>query len=154
MILSLRTLLLGLTMLAILAVTLVEQVLEFRQRLREGQEQTAAQTRLLTSAGAPLLVSSLVVGDLATVEQTLRNINRDFAWREVKLYEPDGRRLILDATPPFVLESSAPSWFRRLLGPPPGETRIELAADPVVYAVLAVTPSSRNLENALWQGLG
>jgi hypothetical protein len=61
----LRGLLLGLTSIALSGMVAAEAALELRQRVRE---QVQAQTRLLSSAGAPLLLNALVVGDLATVE--------------------------------------------------------------------------------------
>jgi len=150
---SLRGLLLGLTSIALIGMVAAESVLELRNRVRETESQLQAQTRLLSSAGAPLLLNALVVGDLATVEQTLRNINPDGVWRQVRLYEPDGRRVILDASPLVVPGSGAPGWFRWLVTRSPTETRIRIAAEPVVYAILAVTPSSRQLEDALWSGI-
>ena len=57
------------------------------------------QTQRLASAGVPLLLNALVVGDLASAEQTLDNLNVDMVWRDVRLYESDGHTLILDASP-------------------------------------------------------
>ena len=51
------------------------------------------QTERLATAAGPLLLDSLVVGDLARAEQTLRNLNADSVWSLVTLYEADGRRL-------------------------------------------------------------
>ena len=108
------------------------------------------QTQRLASAGVPLLLNSLVVGDLASAEQTLDNLNVDMVWRDVRLYESDGHTLILDASPRHQRVSSVPAWVRRLMPIKVTETRIPIAADPVVYAVLAVTPSSAPLEAELW----
>ena len=107
-------------------------------------------TQRLASAGVPLLLNSLVVGDLATAEQTLDSLNVDGAWRDVRLYESDGRTLILDTSPQHPRVSSVPAWVRRLMPIRLRETRIRIAADPVVYAVLAVRPSSAALEAELW----
>ena len=90
---SLRSLLLGLTSIALVGMVAAEAALELRQRVRAAESQVETQTRLLSSAGAPLLLNALVVGDLATVEQTLRSINPDRVWQHVRLYEPDGQRL-------------------------------------------------------------
>ena len=150
---SLRGLLLSLTSVALVGMVVAEAALELRQRAQEAELQIQAQTRLLTSAGAPLLLNALVVGDLATVEQTLRSVNTNGVWRQVRLYEPDGRRLIMDASPLVVPRSDAPAWFGRLVARSPGETRIRIAAEPVTYAVLAVTPSSSQLVDPLWTSI-
>jgi signal transduction histidine kinase/ActR/RegA family two-component response regulator/HAMP domain-containing protein len=148
--LRLRTLLLGLTGLAILGVTLGELALTFNERRRAAETRLLAETRRLMAAERPLLLNALVVGDLATAEQTLRQINADVVWRRVILYEPDGRRPMLDASPASLPDSNAPALLRRLLAFDPAEERTPIAADPVVYAVLAVTPASHRLESEVW----
>ena len=146
--LSLRTLLLGLTGLAIVAVDAGRAGRwTFNERIRRREARLAAQTQRLTAAGAPLLLNALIVGDLATAEQTLRHINADVVWRRVVLYEPDGRRPMLDASPAGLPATDAPPWSAHACAFDPAEHRARIAADPVVYAVLAVTPSSHRLES-------
>ena len=110
--LRLRTLLLGLTGLAILAVTLGELVVTLNERSQAAEARLAAETTRLMAAGTPLLLNALIVGDLATAEQTLRELNADVVWARVALYEPDGRRLMLDASPAGLPESDAPRILR------------------------------------------
>jgi two-component system cell cycle sensor histidine kinase/response regulator CckA len=148
--LSLRTLLLALTGLAILAVTLGELALTLNERRQAAEARLEAETTRLMAAGAPLLLNALIVGDLATAEQTLRQINADVVWRRVVLYEPDGRRPMLDASPGRLPVSNAPALLRAVLGFDPPERRTPIASDPVVYAVLAVTPASHRLESDVW----
>jgi len=91
-----------------------------------------------------------VVGDLARAEQTLRNLNMESVWSRVLLYESDGRRVIFDASPADVRRSRAPRWLKQLVPVTLPEHRVPIAAAPVVYGVLAVTPSVESLENELW----
>jgi PAS domain S-box-containing protein len=147
---SLRAMLLGFTGLAVLTVELSGLGFELRERITAGETRIAAQSQRLTSAVAPLLLNTLVVGDLATAEQTLRDINRDSVWREARLMEPDGQRLIVDASPPPAPPTGAPGWLRSLLRIDLSETRTRVATGSLEYAVLVVQPSSASLESELW----
>jgi two-component system sensor histidine kinase/response regulator len=148
--LRLRTALVALTGTAIVCVMLGGLAISLRERVTAAHHRVAVQTQRLASAGGPLLLNALVVGDLATVEDTLENLNFDKVWREVRLYEEDGRTLILDASPPQGPAAGAPSWIAWLLPTGVEETRIPIKAHPVVYGVLAVKPSSTSLEAELW----
>ena len=151
--LRLRTLLLGLTSVAIATVELGQIPFDIQDRVAAAKVNLATQTQQLATAGAPLLLNALVVGDLATAEQILHHLNADLLWRKVILYESDGRELILDASPASLPPSDAPRWLGRLLPIDLSESRLQIASGPRVYAVLAVTPSSRKLEDELWAGI-
>jgi signal transduction histidine kinase/CheY-like chemotaxis protein len=148
--LSLRTLLLGLTGLALLGVTSGDLALTVRERGHAAEERMLAETRLLMAAGRPLLLSALVVGDLATAEQTLRELNAHLVWRHVVLYEPDGLRVMLDASPPSPADTRVPALLRWALSIDTLQQRTPIAAGPVVHAILAVTPSPERHENNVW----
>ncbi len=91
---SLRTLLLGLSSVAIVSVTLGGLAVNLRERSTAAQVRLAEQTERLAAAAGPLLLDSLVVGDLARAEQTVRNLNTESVWSQIGLYESDGRRVI------------------------------------------------------------
>jgi PAS domain S-box-containing protein len=148
---SLRTLLLGLTSLAVVAVTLGDLAVSVKTRTDTAAYHLAENTQRLLAASKPLLLGALVVGDLASAEQTLHNLNAGRVWKHVRLYEPDGHTLIFDASPQADSQATAPGWFRRLLLLDLSEARIEITAPPTVYGVLAVVPSAEELERALWQ---
>ena len=147
---SLRTLLLGLSSVAIVTVTLGGLAVNLRDRSTAAHVRLSEQTERLATAAGPLLLDSLVVGDLARAEQTLRNLNMESVWSRVLLYESDGRRVIFDASPADVRRSRAPRWLKQLVPVTLPEHRVPIAAAPVVYGVLAVTPSVESLENELW----
>jgi CheY-like chemotaxis protein len=63
-----------------------------------------------------VLGGALVVGDLATAEQTLRTMNLNQAWREAKLYEADGEKVILDVSPANGVIGGMAEMLRRLIG--------------------------------------
>jgi signal transduction histidine kinase/ActR/RegA family two-component response regulator len=147
---SLRALLLGLSSVAIVTVTLSGLAINLRDRSTAARMRLSEQTERLAAAAAPLLLDSLVVGDLARAEQTLRSLNAESVWSRVALYESDGRRLIVDASPDNVRHSDAPPWVRHLVPVTLPEHRAAITAAPVVYGVLAVTPSVQSLESDLW----
>ena len=147
---SLRPLLLGLSSVAIVSVTLGGLAVNLRDRSTAAQVRLAEQTERLAAAAAPLLLDSLVVGDLARAEQTVRNLNTESVWSQVRLYESDGHRIILDASPLRLRQSHAPRWLKQLVPVTLAEHRVAIAATPVTYGVLAVTPSVESLENELW----
>ena len=147
---SLRALLLGLSSVAIVTVTLSGLAVSLRDRSTAATVRLGEQTERLATAAAPLLLDSLVVGDLARAEQTLRNLNAESVWSRVALYESDGRRLIFDASPDNLRRSDAPRWVKQLVPVTLAEHRVPISASPVVYGVLAVTPSLQSLESELW----
>ena len=147
---SLRTLLLGVSSVAIVVVTLSGLAVNLRDRSNAARVRLSEQTERLATAAAPLLLDSLVVGDLARAEQTLRNLNADSVWSLVTLYESDGSRLIFDASPQNLRRSEAPRWVKHLVPVTLEEHRVPITAPPVVYGVLAVTPSVQSLESELW----
>src|SRR5262249_45791228 len=85
----LRTLLLVLTSVAIAVLELGQIPFDIRERVAAAKVNLATQTQQLATAGAPLLLNALVVGDLATAEQILHHLNADLLWRKVVLYEND-----------------------------------------------------------------
>jgi signal transduction histidine kinase/CheY-like chemotaxis protein len=131
-------------------VTLGGLAVNLRDRSTAARVRLDEQTEQLAAAAAPLLLDSLVVGDLARAEQTLRNLNGESLWSRVTLYERDGRRLIFDASPTNLRRSDAPRWLKQLIPVQLEEHRVAIAAAPVVYGVLAVTPSRQSLETELW----
>jgi signal transduction histidine kinase len=135
---------------AIVTVTLSGLVVNLRDRSSATQMRLSEQTERLAGAAGPLLLDSLVVGDLARAEQTLRSMNTDLVWSRVRLYEGDGRRVILDTSPAHERHPGAPTWVRHLVPVTMTEHRVAIAAPPVVYGILAVTPSLQSLETELW----
>jgi two-component system sensor histidine kinase/response regulator len=148
---SLRTLLLGLTSLAVVLVTLGDLAVNVKMRMDTAESHLQENTQRLLSASRPLLLNALVVGDLASAEQTMRNLNAGRVWRQARLYEPDGRTLIFDASPGKRTDRHVPEWFGRLLALDLSEARVEITAPPTVYGVLAVVPSAEEVGRALWQ---
>ncbi len=147
---SLRTLLLGISSVAIVVVMLSGLAYNLRERSNAARMRLGEQTERLAAAAAPILLDTLVIGDLARAEQTLRNLNVESVWSRVALYESDGVRLIFDASPDDLRQADVPRWVKHLVPVRLNEHRVPIVAPPVVYGVLAVTPSLESLESDLW----
>jgi signal transduction histidine kinase/CheY-like chemotaxis protein len=147
---SLRTLLLGISSVAIVVVMLSGLAYNLRERSNAARMRLGEQTERLAAAAAPILLDTLVIGDLARAEQTLRNLNVESVWSRVALYESDGVRLIFDASPEDLRQADVPRWVKHLVPVRLNEHRVPIVAPPVVYGVLAVTPSLESLESDLW----
>jgi hypothetical protein len=83
---SLRTLLLGLTSLAVVVVTFCDLAISVKMRTDTAEAHLTENTQRLLAASRPLLLNALVVGDLASAEQTILNLNAGRVWRLVRLY--------------------------------------------------------------------
>jgi two-component system CheB/CheR fusion protein len=149
---SLRTLVLGITSVAIVAVMGGGLAVEIRQRVRAAEVRLAENSQRRAAGTLPLLTDALVIGDLATAEQILRKVNADGTWRRVQVLEPNPStpRVMLDASPASSRESTTPEWFRTLLPIPRPVHRHVITVDPVVYGVLVVQASAISVENDLW----
>jgi signal transduction histidine kinase/CheY-like chemotaxis protein len=147
---SLRTLLLGISSVAIVVVMLSGLAYNLRERSNAARMRLGEQTERLAAAAAPILLDTLVIGDLARAEQTLRNLNVESVWSRVALYESDGVRLIFDASPEDLRQADVPRWVKHLVPVRLNEHRVPIVAPPVVYGVLGVTPSLESLESDLW----
>jgi signal transduction histidine kinase/CheY-like chemotaxis protein len=147
---SLRALLLGISSVAIVVVMLSGLAYNLRERSNAARMRLGEQTERLAAAAAPILLDTLVIGDLARAEQTLRNLNVESVWSRVALYESDGVRLIFDASPDDLRQADVPRWVKHLVPVRLNEHRVPIVAPPVVYGVLAVTPSLESLESDLW----
>ena len=147
---SLRRLLLIPSAAAIVLITLSALVVMLKIRHDAVEARATAQSQAMMHASAPVLLSALIVGDLAAAEQTLHSLNADGFWTDVRLYEADGKRVIIDVSPP---RAEANGW-RQLLPVTLTESRLAIAAAPVTYGILAVRPSSAGLQRELWAEIG
>jgi PAS domain S-box-containing protein len=148
--LSLRTLVLGVTSVALVAVMGGGLLVDLRQRVKGAEGRLAEDSQRLAAGTLPLLVDAFVVGDLATAEQILRRVNAGGVWRRVQILEPSTSRVVLDASPAAERASNAPEWFRALLTIALPVHRHVIKVDPVVYAVLVVEASAAAVERDLW----
>jgi signal transduction histidine kinase/CheY-like chemotaxis protein len=147
---SLRSLVLGLTGLAIVVVMGGELAIDLRRRVEATEVRLAQDSQRIAGSTLPLLVDALIIGDLATTEQILRKVNRDGLWRRVQILDPAAPRLLIDASPPTERSSAAPQWFQWLLPVAVPAHREVIGVDPTVYGVLVVEASPSGVQDDLW----
>ena len=141
---------LALIALAIVAVGLPGLLFDLHQQRGQEAQRLAAKGRLLADSVAPLLVNALVVGDLATAEQSLRGANASGFFREIALYEADGHRPMLNVSPREAAVLTVPAWFAAWLAVPAFRIELPIEAGSVRYALLRLTPDVSPITQRLW----
>ncbi|MBI5921643.1 MAG: diguanylate cyclase [Betaproteobacteria bacterium] len=113
---------------------------------------TEQHTNQMVDLVEPLLVGSLVVGDLATVQQSLRNMVSEGSLSSVIIADPSTNAPILFARSRLKTgdTQTVPTWFGFLAGEPPKPVKRRLAAGGVAYADLIANPSYQRLLSTLW----
>ncbi|MBI5331059.1 MAG: response regulator [Betaproteobacteria bacterium] len=148
--LSLRTIMLGLIALATLGLTLPGLGWLMHNRIEQEREDLLMQARRLTAGAAPLLVNALVVGDFATAEQTLAQLNRDHFFARLSLIEPEGAGEMIGTPRLAARHDGAPAWFGALLGATAVSVRVPIESGSQRYAVLLAEPDLAGARTALW----
>jgi HAMP domain-containing protein len=106
-----------------------------------------SKSRLLADSLAPILVNALVVGDLATAEQTLRGVNASGFFRVLALDDPHTARPMLDISSTDTASSSAPAWFVAM---PDVRLAVPIEAGGAQYALLRLEPDASVVRQMLW----
>ncbi|MEY3218907.1 MAG: hypothetical protein RIT27_264 [Pseudomonadota bacterium] len=151
---SLRQRILGLFLLSIIAIALIGVTLALRDLVRKARTEIQEQTRALTVAMLPMLNNTLVIGDLATVEQTFEGLVKDMRIQRLMLLDANDRRPLIDViekrnTPHYF----TPHWFQSLFNMkiPPYEHTIQIGG--VNYGIMLVEISTDPLAHEIWQSV-
>lgn len=149
---SLHRLLITISGFSVLVVTLIALAVMLYHELKEIPQLAEQHTNQMVDLAEPLLVGSLVVGDLATVQQTLRNMVGEGSLSSVILADPATNAPILFARSRMKAAAvhSPPAWFEFLVGEPLKPVRRRLAAGGVTYAVLIANPSNQGVLSTIW----
>lgn len=141
--------------LVVLAVTIpvftVHETTVIVGEIRAVSEHTAADTRATAAATIPLLKSAMIVGDLATAQETLDNIMRHGQFRSLGLVDQSGANTLLQGkTETSAVPEATPEWFVNWL-----DVRFAAQTFPVVaggtrYGSLIAEPSSQFLVAEIW----
>ncbi|MBL8486562.1 MAG: response regulator [Rhodocyclaceae bacterium] len=150
--LGLQARLLMLTAIAVGAVALLGLGMLVRDRADFERRHAAEQARSVVEALAPSLRNALVVGDLATVQETFDAVVRERALRSLRLLETRTRATILEATDPGGTDAdTAPAWFRALLDDVDVTEEFVVQAGGVAYGILRVEMSGEASMLQLWR---
>ncbi|MBS1158921.1 MAG: hypothetical protein H6R15_1340 [Proteobacteria bacterium] len=149
---TLQQRLLAAVLISAIPVFAVHFALQVITDLHTASARAAANTQDIAAAAIPLLQSTLIVGDLATAQETLDNIMRHGQFRRLRLLDGSGSKLLAEgrAGRPAAL-SRTPEWFvaRLDLRFPPQQ--FVIAAGGSNYGTLLAEPSPLFLVADIWQ---
>ncbi len=147
---SLQWRILALATAVVACVSLLGLVLVIKDRLDAGHRQFQESTRDVALALRPVMQNSLVIGDLATIQEALESIAHEGHLRHIRLIKSADRSIILEVSSGTQDETDAPAWFAALIGHRPmlNETRIVLGG--VDYGTLHLEASNAALRLELW----
>ncbi len=152
--LSLRKRILWLFILSTLAISLISIVLLLNDIIKKAHQDIEDQTNSLSVAMLPMLKNTLVVGDLATVEQTFRALIKDAHIRRLVLLDSKTQHPLID-----IFEHKNTNlntfglWFQSFLDLkiPPHKHRIQVGG--VDYGTILIEISTDILIYEIWHVL-
>jgi diguanylate cyclase (GGDEF)-like protein len=151
---SLQQRLVAVVFIAALPVFLAHLAIQVYSDVRTASERTTLITEDIAAAALPLLKSTLVVGDLATAQETLDNIMNNGEFMSIRLYGQTGRDLIADGraerSPATV---AVPAWFRNVTDFRFPARRFPVVAGGTTYGTLELEPSPVFLLADIWRRL-
>jgi PAS domain S-box-containing protein len=152
---SLQARVLLLAICVILAISLLDLASTAYVQVRDAEQRMADQARSIGSALVPSLQNDLVVGDLATAQQTLDRVQSHAFFKRLDLLDAASAKVLLAGRQPEATlpENDVPDWFARLVDIRPSPLSIPIQAGGVQYGVLLVEPSPAMLERDLWRQL-
>jgi signal transduction histidine kinase len=141
-----------LTALVVAAVSVFGLTIAMVERVNSSEKEFHDAAGSIVLALMPMLRNTLVVGDLATTQQTFDAIVQQESVERIELLSPSNGRTIVEASDPASLSTiKPPAWFASLVG-----ARTPLTAESVVvggtdYGTLRLHMSRSKLLNDLWQ---
>ncbi len=142
-----------LTAIVVASVSLFGLAMVIYERVNSNQKEFRDTAASIVLALMPMLQNTLVVGDLATTQQTFDAIVRQESVKRIVLLSPGDQRMVIEAadSPATVRPSRPPEWFVSLLG-----ARALVRLEPIVvggteYGTLRIEMSQGKLMHDLWQ---
>ena len=151
--LSLRWRILLLTTLIVGVVSLLGLGVAIKERIEASEREFRDQARSMALALLPMLQNSLVIGDLATAQQTFDAIVRQDAVRRITLLDPVNQRQVLEAVDVnFGMGRAAPpEWFLALIGARARSDESSIVVGGVDYGTLRIEMAEAMLTQELWR---
>ncbi|MDD2685225.1 MAG: diguanylate cyclase [Gallionella sp.] len=135
-----------------LPVFTVHEITVIASEIRTANEHTASDTRATASSAIPMLKSALIVGDLATAQETLDNIMRHGQFRSLRLLDQSGMNILAEGkVAANSVAESPPDWFVSWLDFRFGSQAFPVVAGGVNYGSLVAEPSSLFLVSDIWK---
>lgn len=132
----------------------LHEIIEIRRAIRTVTQHVAADVQDIGAATVPLLKSTLVVGDLATAQETLDNIASHGQFRSLWLLAPDGHHILVESKPaPESSASRTPAWFVDWLDLRFAVRQFPIEVGGTRYGVLAAEPATLFMAAGIWERL-
>ncbi len=139
-------------LIAMVPVFTVHEIIVITSEVRTANEHTAGDTRAAAAAAVPMLKSALIVGDLATAQETLDNIMRHGQFRSLSLLDRPGISVLAEGKVTADPAAGAPpDWFVKWLDFRFGSQEFPIVAGGVTYGSLVAEPSSLFLVSDIWE---
>ncbi|MDP2400997.1 MAG: HAMP domain-containing protein, partial [Actinomycetota bacterium] len=139
-------------LIAMVPVFTVHEIIVITSEIRTANEHTAGDTQSAAAAAIPMLKSALIVGDLATAQETLDNIMRHGQFRRLHLLDPSGRNVLAEGKMEAdSVAGSPPDWFVNWLDFRFGSQEFPVVAGGMTYGSLVAEPSSLFLVSDIWK---
>jgi signal transduction histidine kinase len=142
-----------LTAVVVASVSLFGLIMVVFERVATSQKEFNDTANSIVLALTPMLQNTLVVGDLATAQQTFDSIVQQESVRRIALLSAHNGRTVIEAVDPAsaVKRSRPPAWFTTATG-----VRPLVKLDPIVvggtnYGTLQLEMSQNKLVNGLWR---
>lgn len=149
---SLRRRLFLVVFLALIPIFVVHVIVLILADMRTATARTTSNTQDIAAAAMPLLQSTLIVGDLATTQETLDRFMRHGQFRSLRLLDQGGERILVEGRPGFSSAAeSVPEWFVDWLDFRFPVQRFPLQVGGTPYGILVAEPASIFLVADIWQ---
>jgi diguanylate cyclase (GGDEF)-like protein len=148
---SLRQRLFMVVLIAVIPVFVLHVAIQVFSDIRTASKRANANTQDIAAAALPLLQSALIVGDLATAQETLDNIMRHGQFHSLRLHDRSGSQILAEGRQAIAdAAEQTPDWFVNWLDFhfPPQE--FPISAGGSNYGVLKAEPSAMYLVADIW----
>ncbi|MDP2752315.1 MAG: ATP-binding protein [Rhodocyclaceae bacterium] len=123
------------------------------ERIGSSEKTSRDNAQSIVEALLPMLNNALVIGDLATVDETFSRVVRQSAVRRMALLDEKSRRVRLDSIDASRDAARAPDWFVSLMPLNPVITEINIIVGGNRYGIVQLEMSSDKLLSDLWSAI-
>jgi signal transduction histidine kinase len=142
-----------LTATVVASISLFGLAMVIYERVDSSQREFRDAAASIVLALMPMLQNTLVVGDLATAQQTFDAIVQQESVKRITLLSPHDRRMVIEATdsPRMARPNRPPEWFVALIGVRPLVSTETIVVGGTEYGTLQLEMSHGKLVHDLWQ---
>lgn len=148
---SLRQRLFLVVLIAVIPVFVLHVGIQVFSDIRTASKRAITNTQDIAAAALPLLQSALIVGDLATAQETLDNIMRHGQFHSLRLHDRSGSQILAEGRQAIAdAAEQTPDWFVSWLDFHFPQQEFPISAGGSNYGVLKAEPSAMFLVADIW----